>query len=63
MSPRDGAGGGVGGSIKVSPWPSLIAQVGKGKNMTISAISRYRGGTIDEVFIERKARSTRDKSL
>jgi hypothetical protein len=49
MSPRDGAGGGVGDSIKVSPWPSLIAQVGKGKNMTISAISHYRGGTIDEV--------------
>jgi hypothetical protein len=49
MSPHDGAGGGVGDSIKVSQWPSLIAQVGKGKNMTMSAISHYRGGTIDEV--------------
>jgi hypothetical protein len=49
MSPHDGAGGGVGDSIKVSQWPSLIAQVGKGKNMTISAISHYRGGTIDVV--------------
>jgi hypothetical protein len=49
MSPHDGAGGGVGDSIKVSQWPSLIAQVGNGKNMTISAISHYRGGTIDEV--------------
>jgi hypothetical protein len=49
MSPHDGAGGGVGDSIQVSQWPSLIAQVGKGKNMTISAISHYRGGTIDEV--------------
>ena len=39
----------MGDSIKVSQWPSLIAQVGKGKNMTISAISHYRGGTIDEV--------------
>ena len=49
MSPHDGAGGGVGDSIKISQWPSLIAQVGKGKDMTISAISHYRGGTIDEV--------------
>jgi hypothetical protein len=49
MSPHDGAGGGVGDSIKVSRWPGLIAQVGKVKNMTISAISHYRGGTIDEV--------------
>jgi hypothetical protein len=49
MSPRDGAGGGVGDSIKISQWPSLIAQVGKRQNMTISAISHYRGGTIDEV--------------
>ena len=49
MSPHDGAGGGVGDSIQVSQWPGLIAQVGKGKNMTISAISHYRGGTIDEV--------------
>jgi hypothetical protein len=49
MSPRDGAGGGVGDSIKISQWPSLIAQVGKRKNMTISAMSHYRGGTIDEV--------------
>ena len=39
----------MGDSIKVSQWPSLIAQVGKGKNMTISAISHYRGGTIDVV--------------
>ena len=49
MSPHDGAGGVVGDSIKLSQWPGLIAQVGKGKNMTISAISHYRGGTIDEV--------------
>jgi hypothetical protein len=39
----------MGDSIKVSRWPGLIAQVGNGKNMTISAISHYRGGTIDEV--------------
>ncbi len=39
----------MGDSIKVSQWPSLIAQVGKGKNMTISVISHYRGGTIDVV--------------
>src|ERR1700682_2896192 len=37
------------GSFSCNRSSSLIAQVGKGKNMTISAIFHYRGGTIDEV--------------